>query len=452
MKTSCRLLSMLCAVMVITLAYTNNLSADDIPGATFLTIPPGARALGMGGAFTGSLNDPSSFFYNPGAIGFYDRFAYVVVNQGLPPGVGRLIEQGLLATAGKILYDETIPPEPAWYPQLNVGMRYVFSSYALPVDRMGNFGLHMTYLSMGETEVYDFQGVLIGTYETHDVAVGLSYGKTYLDRIGVGITGKYIYCYLVPPWVWERVPELGILKGGIGTAWAVDLGALCRVWGCGVGVSVLNLGTRITYAELGSPDRLPMRIRGGISVEPLVVLDSLFGGRNIKVLGKPVYDVVNVTLNYDRAYDPEQPDDTWKYKGYEFTFLDFFSYRRGEWNELGASSGFGVNLRNVKIDVAEFSELNTYQVQLTLHAIEPPEHIKNNKNLHKWLTIASASFAPGGGQFYKGEGVKGSLFFVPGLCLGNSYLTSTSNTTKALSLAGLILLYVGSGLEAILND
>jgi hypothetical protein len=74
--------------LLLILTRTNFLVAADRPGAVFLTIPPGARALGMGTAFTGSCNDPSSFYYNPGALALYNRFGLVVLNQGLPPGIG----------------------------------------------------------------------------------------------------------------------------------------------------------------------------------------------------------------------------------------------------------------------------------------------------------------------------------------------------------------------------
>ena len=192
---------MLCSVgLLLILTHLDFLDAADRPGAVFLMIPPGARALGMGAAFTGSCNDPSSFYYNPGALAFYDRFGLVVLNQGLPPGIGRLLEQGIVGGSGAIFYGETIHLEPAWLWQLS-DMRYVYGSYAIPVDGIGNFSLHLTYLNTGETEVRNFEGVLLGTYESYDAAVSLSFGKTFFSRLGIGVTGKYIYSYLVPAWV-----------------------------------------------------------------------------------------------------------------------------------------------------------------------------------------------------------------------------------------------------------
>jgi hypothetical protein len=439
-------------LMLIMLFSINShwLLAATRPGALFLLIPPGAKAMSMGTAFTGSWNDPLSFYYNPGAIGFYNKFSFSTVNQGLPPGIGRFIEQGMLALSGKVLYNELVSPEPGWLSALHSDMRYVSSFYVAPFYNIGTAGITFTYLNTGETLVIDETGIYLGSYETYDVATGLSYGRSFFKRLGVGITAKYIYCYLVPDWVYLRMPELVISKGGIGTAWAVDVGALYRIWGFGVGLSLQNFGTGIRYTESGSPDRLPTRIRGGISVEPLVALDSLYSIHNYKILNIPVNDILNITFNYDRAYDPEDPDDTWECSGWEFTILKFLSYRTGSWNLWWRrSTGIGLNLRNIEIDIARYFDYDAYHVQMTFYAVKPPENIRNNKKLNNALIIASSAIAPGGGQFYKGEGIKGSLFLIPSLYLGNLYLSSESDNKNYLALIGLGVLYLVSAAEAI---
>jgi len=427
---------------------THLLLAATRPGAIFLIIPSGAKAMSMGNAFTGCGDDPSSFCYNPGAIGFYNKLSFSTVNQGLPPGIGRLIEQRILILSGGMLYKEAIPPEPGWLPELVPDMRYINSSYAIPFYNIGTAGISFVYFNTGEAEVRDENGVYLGTYEPYDVAVGLSYGRNFFKRLGLGMTAKYIYSYLAPDWVYLRMPELS----GIGTAWAVDVGALYRIWGLGVGVSLQNFGTKIRYTESGSGSRLPIRIRAGISVEPLVALDSLYSIHNYKILNIPINDIINITFNYDRAYNPEDPDDTWECSGWEFTILKFLSYRTGSWNWWWRrSTGIGLNLRNIEIDIARYFDYDSYHVQMTFYAVKPPESIRNNKKLHNALIIGSSVLAPGGGQFYKGEGIKGSLFLIPGLYLGNLYLSSESDNKNYLSLIGLGVLYLVSTAEAIVS-
>jgi hypothetical protein len=219
-----------------------------------------------------------------------------------------------------------------------------------------------------------------------------------------------------------------------------------------IGASVQNLGTNISYSLSDSLYRLPLRIRGGFSIEPLVLFDSLFHAQTLGIFGKPIYDVINLEINYDRAYDPHEPDDIWTSYGFEVTLWNFFSYRTGKWNYMGTSNGIGFNLRNVEIDVAKYFNWDTYHVQLTFHPVSPPENIRNDLKLHRSLIAASSLLAPGGGQFYKGEGIKGSLFFVPAMYLGRTILTSDSDSDKTYAAVGLIALYIGAGIEAILTD
>ncbi|UCC11824.1 MAG: hypothetical protein JSW02_10835 [candidate division WOR-3 bacterium] len=447
----CKKYLSICVTIIITFLHINVLYADR-PTAAFLNIPPGAKVLGRGAGFTGDCLDPASIHYNPAAIVFHDKFTLTVLNQGLPPGLGRLIQQGILVLTGEIFYGTTIKPESPWLDLLRPDMVYNNFSYVMSVHGIGTVGINATYLTTGVTDVYTIDGVYVGSFESYDAAAGISYGRTFLNRFGFGITGKYIYSYLTPEWVFGRLPELGIPTGGTGTAWAADFGILYRLWGMNVGASVQNLGTKVRYSLGDSLYRLPLRIRGSVSIEPLIFLDSLLHTPTVKIFDKPIYDVVNLKFNYDRAYDPYEPDDTWNSFGFEVTLWNFFSYRTGEWNIMGTSRGIGFNLRNVEIDVAKYFTWDTYHVQLTFHSINPPDNIKNNLKLHRSLIAASSVLAPGGGQFYKGEGIKGSLFFVPAMYLGRTILTSDSDSDKTYAAAGLIILYIGAGIEAILTN
>jgi len=451
MHTMCKKYLTSCVTLVIILIQINLLHADR-PGAVFLMIPPGAKALARGAGFTGDCNDPVSFYYNPAAIAFHDKFTLTILNQGLPPGMGRLIEQGILAAAGEVFYGETIQPEPAWLDQLQSDMVYNYFTYAMSIHGIGSIGLSTTYINTGVTEVYTVDGTYLGSFETYDAALGITYGKKLLNRFGVGITSKYIYQYALPAWVSLGLPELDFDQSGIGTAWAVDLGILYRLWGLNIGASAQNLGTNIRYTESGSLYRLPLRIRGGVSIEPFVFFDSLYQKQPTKIFGKPIYDVINIKLNYDNAYDPYEPDDTWESFGCEITFWNFFSYRTGKWDYMGTSRGIGFNLRNVEIDIAKYFNWDTYHVQLTFHSISPPDNIKNDLKLHRSLIAASSLLAPGGGQFYKGESIKGSLFFVPSMYLGRTILTSDSDSDKTYAAFGLVALYIGAAIEALLTD
>jgi hypothetical protein len=362
--------------------------------------------------------------------------------------MGRLIEQGILAATGEVFYGETIQPEPGWLDQTYSNMVYNNFSYVMSIHGIGNIGCNTTYLTTGQTDVYDAYGNFIDSYEMYDAAVGITYGKIFHERFGIGITGKYIYQRAFHSWVSLDLPVFDQSN----TAWAADFGVLYRLWGVNFGASVQNLGTNIIYTESGSADRLPLRIRGGVSIEPLVIFDSLYQKQDMEIFSRPLYDVINIKLNYDRAYDAYEPDATWESYGGEVTFWNFFSYRTGKWNHMGTATGIGFNLRNVEIDIAKYFDWNTYHVQLTFHSISPPDNVKNNHTLHRSFIAASSVLAPGGGQFYKGESIKGSLFFVPSMYLGRTILTSDYDSDKIYAAAGLIALYIGAGIEALLTN
>ncbi len=447
---------------------TSAATAAERPSATFLLISPGARQVGMGSAFTGLCDDASLLYYNPGGLGLYDKFELIVMNQGLPPGPGRVIETGLLsitdeAVGSRAIYGSgDLKPEPNWLPGLHPDMQYIYGACIFPVKNLGNFGIHYTYITTGMTSVIDPEGNYVGEYETYDYAVGVSYGRSlFNNRLGIGLSGKYVYSYLVPDWVWESMPELGIDRGGTGSAVALDIGALLRMWGFGIGTALQNFGTRMKYTEdtEDSGHRLPTRFRWGIAFEPVVLLDSILSQSEHAIPSISRY--FDLKIARDVSYDKDDFDDSWESLGLELTFLNIFSWRYGTFDDdeggrSGDTWGIGFNLHSVAIDIADDHEVyefatNNWRVQIRLRALTPPERLQVNETLNKSLTIACAALAPGGGQFYKGEGIKGALFFVPSLYLGREYYRHESGSKKTWSLIGIGALYALSAAEALLN-
>lgn len=436
--------------IVVLLVSTAN--AAERPAAIFLMINPGSPAVGMGGAFAGSIDDPSLLYYNPGGLGLYNNFGLLVMNQGPPPGLGRALETGFLYIIDKAIDgDGNLKPDAEWLPWLHPDMRYIYGSCIVPTKNIGNFGVQYTYLTTGTTAVIDPDGTFLGEYETYDYAVGVSYGRNLFNRLGLGISGKYIYSYSIPEWVWERMPELGIDYGGTADAFAFDCGTLFRIWGCGAGLAVQNIGTEMNYTEdTADGRRLPRQLRWGVAVDLLAPLDTLFGLQKYEILDIPITKIITVKFNLDRSYDLDDFDDVREFSGWQYTLFDFFTFRHGSLDFRGRVSGFGFKLRNLELDIAEYED-NNFHVQLLLHANPPPPEIQANERLNRNFTIACAVLAPGGGQFYKGEGIKGSLFFVPSLYLGHQYFKLESGSKKTWALIGIGALYAISAAEALLN-
>ncbi|MEO0142874.1 MAG: hypothetical protein ABIL15_05955, partial [candidate division WOR-3 bacterium] len=130
-------------------------------------------------------------------------------------------------------------------------------------------------------------------------------------------------------------------------------------------------------------------------------------------------------------------------------FFNYFSYRSGSFEWMGKSNGIGLNLGIYTIDVAKYYG-DAYHVQVTINPALS-NYATDDYTKRKVFTLSSLFIAPGSAQFYKGEGVKGSLFFIPGLILSNYYFNTKDESKKFLSLAGIGLLYFSSALEALIN-
>ena len=188
--------------------------AAESSAAQFLKLGFGARALGMGEAFTAVADDASALHYNPA---------------GLAPGAG---------PAGK-----TALFSHAWHIQ-DMGV-----SQAALLSRPWSFGL--TYFSVGEMEGRDDTGLRTGGFTARDLAFSAGRGFT-LGAFQAGVALKY---------VGQKI------KDSSAHAAAADLGLLYRRGNSPVkfGVSLSNLGTKIKFREDAFP--LPLTLRAGASVE-----------------------------------------------------------------------------------------------------------------------------------------------------------------------------------------
>ncbi|MEO0182285.1 MAG: hypothetical protein ABIL40_02260, partial [candidate division WOR-3 bacterium] len=379
----------------------------DPPGVVFLSIPAGARETGMGSSGTGKCDDPAGIKYNPGAIGFFNNFQLAITNQGPPPGAGRFLEDAWLKSLSFLLYEETknLTPEPPWLGWLIYGMRYIYGICVCPIKNYGIFGLNYLYFTTGLTDIIDPQGNYLGSFYSYDYAIGITHGKC-IKRLGMGFTMKYVYSFLFPDWIeWA--------EGGSGHTVAFDFGIQYRLKGLNGGISLLNLGPRIKYGDRAW-DRLPTRFNWGISIEPVVILDSILLKDKLLFENLKFHDIINIKYNLDRSHDFEYPDtDIWHGSGWEFKFFNYFSYRFGSFEWMGKSNGIGLNLGIYTIDVAKYYG-DAYHVQLTINPALS-NYATDDYTKRKVFTLSSLFIAPGSAQFYKGEGVKGSLFFIPGL-------------------------------------
>jgi hypothetical protein len=293
------------------------------PGAVFLLIWPGARATALSGAYAAIAEDATACYYNQAGLAFIDRTMITLQHAN-------------------------------WLPGLHPDMYYEYAGVVKPF-KIGTAGLNIIYLTTGKTEVRDDQGVYKGEYTTFDIAVGLNYGFKMNQNLGLGLGWKFIYSYLVPDWVWEQLPGLGIDQGGTGVTYGFDLGVLYKPFRfLALAGALQNLGPDISYTESGAADPLPYTLRLGFRLEPInsQIIRVALTTDVTKILVGMFADEENSFFE-NLQYEFEE---AWKAVGLEVDYYNFVKLRIGyfvdtEGARKGVTYGGGVRAGGFSLDV-----------------------------------------------------------------------------------------------------
>jgi hypothetical protein len=304
---------LLIAVLILKSIGAEKTNKVGTAAATFLRIPVGARAVGMGSSFVSMSNDPTGLFWNPSMLSSIQTNAMV--------------------------FDHS-----PWLP----GITFDFMGIVLPIENIGTIGISTTIVGTEDMLVttYDDQmGESGETFAASDLAVGISYSKSLTDKFAIGGTFKYIR-----QTIWESYAS------GI----AFDVGTIFEtpLEGIRLGVSIANFGTK-------------MQMTGGnLNVRVDIAPDQ--EGNNQNIVGKINTDEFDLPLimrigisgevvktenyRFTLSADAINPNDNAQSVnlGGEMGLLnDMILLRAGyrdlflEENEFGAT--FGVSLNNIEV-------------------------------------------------------------------------------------------------------
>lgn len=196
-------------ILVITLVFSGmsfaQFSKRGTSGVQFLKIGVGARAQGMGGAFTAIANDASTLYWNPA-------------------GIARIPNMELIFS-----YTD-------WLTDIN----HAFFGFVYNAGSLGSFGVSLTSVSMGDMEITtpeEPQGTG-NFFSASDIAFGITYARNMTDRFTFGIKLKLIY---------ESIWDMN--ASGV----AFDLGTIYDIGfsGLKLAMSMANFGGELRFSGPG---------------------------------------------------------------------------------------------------------------------------------------------------------------------------------------------------------
>jgi len=256
--------------------------------AEFLKIGAGARATGMGEAFTAVADDATAMHYNPA-------------------GIARLTRRELNGMHLQYFLD----------------VNYDTISYIHPLAS-GVLGVNYIYLIKSDLERTESDGAgrftRMGTFSFSDECLTVSYAKVLYEKLSWGVTIKGIR---------ERIDT----DSAFGAA--VDFGVL-RSDRLSYGLAAQNLGTPIKFDDEGFLP--PMSLRLGASYKIFDGKLLVASDADLEYAGRPS---VNAGIEFD-------PFGVIIFRGGYRYFAG--GYRLDRWH--GVSGGIGIRFRGYQVDYA----------------------------------------------------------------------------------------------------
>jgi len=271
-------------------------------GALFLRMGMGARASGMGEAFTAVAEDASSVYWNPGAMAPVLGTNMVLMHNEYFQSIR--LEQA------------AITHETGW----------------------GTFGLSFTGLYMDDMDRYNDAGLLQGAFSAFDVSFALGYSRYIIPNLAAGLSVKTIH---------ENIDDV------TANGWAVDAGLyhVSRVEGLMLAAVVTNLGKPMKFEDnrfTGDEFALPRTMKLGASYR-----------RGVEALRGDVLAVLDLVFPNDSdtpsGVDQDSASKFRQHIGIEYGYMKRLFLRAGfkaGYESQGATFGLGVNYRQFGFDYA----------------------------------------------------------------------------------------------------
>lgn len=234
-------ISLFCLLMLgsVSMEAQNRQPRTITTAVPFLLISPDSRAGGMGEANVAIADNAAAMFWNPAGLGFQRGMDFNFTHAN-------------------------------WLPAFNADLFYDNLTMKRYIPGYGTFGLGVTYLNLGETEIRTAQNVAAGVIKSYEFAITGSYGVQIARTFAVGTSVRFIRSALT------NVGAGSEQGSGIGTSIAFDLALLWKPQFSGYfadrlsfGLNISNIGPKMTYIDEAQADPLPTNLKVGFAYKIL---------------------------------------------------------------------------------------------------------------------------------------------------------------------------------------
>ena len=193
-------------------------------GSLFLLLPTGAQAVGMGQAMVAGKPGSEGIWWNPASIAEQDKRELAIHHSKTVAGVGDAL------------------------------------TLVLPTRAYGTAAISLNILNIGEQQVTDEFGDVVGVILPRDVVLAATYAAAVTKRFSAGLNYKVVQLRV------DCSGQCSSVGPEVKSSRAVDLGAQYEVVAGApltFGAAVRNLGGRLNSRETNQRDPLPTQVEVG---------------------------------------------------------------------------------------------------------------------------------------------------------------------------------------------
>ena len=296
----------------------------------FLTIAPDPISGAMGDVGAATEPDVNASFWNPAKLAFVEQ--EYAIGLTFTPWLNKFVD--------------------------DMSISYLTGYYKLNDEQA--FGASLTYFNLGDIELTDGAANPLGSFTPREFAFSLSYSQKLSTKLSLGVTGKFIHSNLSGNITTSPVtdPRPGTsIAADIGLYYRSELNVLSKQSRLAYGVSITNIGSKISYNSADEEDFIPTNFRIGSALE--TYLDP--------------YNKLTFALDFNKLMVPTpQPDGSHLDKGLIDGIFGSFS---------DAPGGFSEELQEIMIS---FGAEYEYQERFAFRVGYFYEHV--NKGNRKFFT------------------------------------------------------------------